>query len=133
MVWIKGNEEMSGEKILIIDDNPANMELASDLLELHGFQVLQAGDGKTGIELAKTKMPDLILMDIQLPGMDGFEATKILKEDTITTNVPIVAVTAYAMIGDKEKALKAGCIGYIPKPINTREFLEKIKYFLQKK
>lgn len=124
---------MAGEKILIIDDNPVNRELASDLLKLHGFQMLQAKDAETGIELAKAKMPDLILMDIQLPGMDGLEATRRLKEDATTMNVPIVAITAYAMKGDEEKALKAGCIGYIPKPIDTRKFSETIKNFLRKK
>lgn len=124
---------MAGEKILIIDDNPVNRELASDLLKLHGFQMLQAKDAETGIELAKAKMPDLILMDIQLPGMDGLEATRRLKEDATTMNVPIVAITAYAMKGDEEKALKAGCIGYIPKPIDTRKFPETIKNFLRKK
>lgn len=85
---------MAGEKILIIDDNPVNMELVSDLLKLHGFQILQAGDAETGIKLARATIPDLILMDIQLPGMDGLEAARILKEDTVTMNVPIVAITA---------------------------------------
>ena len=123
---------MGGEKILIIDDNPVNIELASDLLKLHGFQMLQAKDAETGIELAKAKMPDLILMDIQLPGMDGLEATRRLKKDATTRNVPIVAITAYAMKGDEEKALKAGCIGYMPKPINTRTFPETIRNYLRK-
>lgn len=124
---------MAGEKILIIDDNPVNIELASDLLTLHGFQMLQAGDAETGIVIAKAEIPNLILMDIQLPGMDGLEATRRLREDAATRNVPIVAITAFAMKGDEEKAMKAGCIGYIPKPINTRTFPETIKNYLRKK
>jgi len=121
---------MAGEKILIVDDNPMNMELTSDLLEQHGFQVLQAESAKTGIEIAISKKPDLILMDINLPGMDGIEATKILRKNTATMNIPVVAITAHAMEGDKEKILKAGCVGYVPKPINTREFPLIIKKFL---
>ncbi len=124
---------MAGEKILIIDDNPVNIELASDLLKLHGFQMLQARDAETGIEIAKAEIPDLILMDIQLPGMDGLEATGLLRENAATRNVPIVAITAYVMKGDEEKAMKAGCIGYLPKPINTRTFLETVKNYLRKK
>ena len=91
---------MSGEKILIVDDNPMNMELATDLLEANGFQVLQAEEATICIELAKKEKPDLILMDIQLPGMDGISATKILKEDITTGNIPIGALTAHAMKGD---------------------------------
>jgi len=123
---------MSGEKILIIDDNQMNLELASDLLELHGFLVLKAEDSKTGVALAKTEKPDLILMDIQLPGIDGIEATSILKNDTITASIPVVALTAHAMKGDEEKILRAGCTGYISKPINTREFPAIVKSYLKK-
>ncbi len=123
---------MSGEKILIIDDNQMNLELASDLLELHGFLVLKAEDSKTGVALAKTEKPDLILMDIQLPGIDGIEATSILKNDTITASIPVVALTAHAMKGDEEKILRAGCTGYISKPINTREFPKIVKSYLKK-
>ncbi|HHT9107029.1 MAG TPA: response regulator [Candidatus Wunengus sp. YC63] len=123
---------MSGEKVLIIDDNPMNLELVSDLLELHGFLVIKAEDSKTGMELAQTEKPDLILMDIQLPGIDGIDATRTLKEDTITADIPIVALTAHAMKGDEEKILKAGCTGYISKPINTREFPKIVKSYLKK-
>ncbi|OHB35817.1 MAG: two-component system response regulator [Planctomycetes bacterium GWA2_40_7] len=123
---------MSEEKILIIDDNPMNLELVSDLLELHGFLVIKAKDSKTGMELAQTEKPDLILMDIQLPGIDGIDATRILKEDIITADIPIVALTAHAMKGDEEKILKAGCTGYISKPINTREFPKIVKSYLKK-
>lgn len=132
VVFLGGNREMAGEKILIIDDNPVNIELASDLLKLHGFQMLQAIDAETGIGIAKAEIPDLVLMDIQLPGMDGLEATRRLRADKATRNIPIVAITAFAMKGDEEKAIKAGCIGYIPKPINTRTFPETINNYLQK-
>lgn len=122
---------MAKEKILIIDDNQMNMELATDLLELSGYQVLQAEDAQKGIALAKAEKPHLILMDIHLPGMDGLTALKILKEDTELLDTPVVALTAYAMKGDKEKALAAGCIGYISKPINTRGFSMHVTSFLK--
>lgn len=123
---------MTGKKILIVDDNPMNLELATDLLEAKGFQVLQAEDAATCIELAKKEKPDLILMDIQLPGMDGLSATRILKEEPTAKNIPIVALTAHAMMGEKEKAFEAGCSGYISKPINTREFPGQIVDFLKR-
>ncbi len=123
---------MAGEKILIVDDNPMNLELATDLLEAKGFQVIQAEDATACIELAKKEKPDLILMDIQLPGMDGLSATRILKEEITAKNIPIVALTAHAMMGEKEKALEAGCSGYISKPINTREFPGQIVDFLKR-
>ncbi len=122
---------MAGKKILIIDDNPMNMELASDLLEVNGFQVLQADDASTGIDLARNEKPDLILMDIQLPGIDGLQATRILKEDMATRDIPIAALTAHAMKGDEENILKAGCVGYISKPMDTREFPRKVEGFLK--
>lgn len=121
---------MANEKILIIDDNHMNLELATDLLELSGYRVLQAEDAQNGIALAKTERPNLILMDIHLPGMDGLTALKILREDAELLDVPIVALTAYAMKGDEEKALSAGCAGYITKPINTREFSRQVASFL---
>lgn len=121
---------MANEKILIIDDNQMNLELATDLLELSGYHVLQAEDAASGIALAKAEKPNLILMDIHLPGMDGLTAVRILKEDTKLLNIPIVALTAYAMKGDEEKALATGCIGYISKPINTREFPRQVASFL---
>lgn len=122
---------MTERKILIVDDNQMNMELASDLLEANGYQVLQAGDAKAGIDIAKKEKPDLILMDVQLPGMDGLQATSILKEDIATRDIHVVALTAHAMKGDEENVLKAGCAGYISKPINTREFSRKIEGFLK--
>lgn len=117
-------------KILIVEDNPVNMELFQDLLEMKGFDIVKAINGLDAIEKAKKELPDLILMDIQIPGMDGWEATKILKKMTETENIPVIALTAYAMEGDKEKALELGCDSYISKPINTRTFASGIKKIL---
>lgn len=120
---------MTGKKILVVDDNPMNMELVSDLLEVNGYQVLQAGDASAAIDLAGNEIPDLILMDIQLPGMDGIQATRILKDDPATRKIPVVALTAHAMKGDEKNILEAGCVGYITKPIDTRKFQEAVAEF----
>ena len=120
---------MANGKVLLIEDNPLNMELAVDLLELGGHEVLTATTAEEGIELAQKEIPDLILMDISLPGMDGLEATRILKKDEKLKDIPIVAMSAHAMKGDKEKAMEAGCVGYITKPIDTKSFVESVKEF----
>lgn len=122
---------MAGEKILIVEDNPMNLELATDLLEVAGYVVIQAETAEDGIKLAKEKLPDLILMDISLPGMDGMEATRILKQGSLTSDIPVVALTAYAMKGDKDKVMAAGCIGYLTKPIDTRVFPKAVSDFLK--
>lgn len=122
---------MAGQKILIIEDNPMNMELATDLLEASGYVVIQAGAAEEGIELARAESPDLILMDISLPGMDGLEATGILRQDPTTKDISVIAMTAHAMKGDEEKALAAGCSGYITKPIDTREFSKTVARFIK--
>lgn len=119
-----------GQVILIVENEPRNLKLIRDLLEVSGYITFEAIDGKQGVEIAKVKKPDLILMDIQLPVMDGFEATRILKTDQGTRDIPIVALTAYAMEGDEEKVKGAGCDGYISKPIDTRGFLNKIAEYL---
>ena len=121
---------MAGEKILIVEDNSMNMELATDLLELAGYLVIQADMAEEGIRLAKAESPDLVLMDISLPGMDGLEATAVLKQDSTTRDIPVIAMTAHAMKGDKEEALAAGCAGYIAKPIETREFPKDVARFI---
>lgn len=121
---------MAEGKVLLIEDNPLNMELAVDLLELGGYEVLTATTAEEGIELAQKETPDLILMDISLPGMDGLEATRILKKDKKVKDVPIVAMSAHAMTGDKEKAMEAGCVGYITKPIDTKSLVERVKEFM---
>ena len=122
---------MGGEKILIVEDNPMNMELATDLLEASGYVVIQAGTAEEGVELARAELPDLILMDISLPGMDGLEATGVLKQDPATKDINIVILTAHAMKGDEEKALSAGCAGYITKPIDTRAFSRTVSRFIE--
>jgi CheY-like chemotaxis protein len=121
---------MAGQKILIVEDHPMNMELATDLLEASGYVVIQAGAAEEGVALARAESPDLILMDISLPGMDGLEATGVLKQDPETKDISVIAMTAHAMKGDKEKALAAGCSGYITKPINTREFPKTVTRFI---
>ena len=121
---------MAGEKILIIEDNPLNLELAQDLLELAGYRVLSAPLAETGIEIAMSEIPDLILMDIRLPGMNGLEAIRLLKQDNLTKRIPIVALTANAMPGEEERALQGGSVGYITKPINTRQFASQVADYL---
>ena len=116
--------------ILIVEDNRRSMLLIRDLLEIHGFRTLEAFDGEEGIARAKAERPDLILMDIQLPGMDGLTAARLLRQDPVTVGIPVVALTAHAMKGDRERALKAGCNGYIAKPIDTRRFLAQVQAFL---
>lgn len=113
-------------KILIIEDNPINMKLAVMLLERSGYQVLQANRAVTGIDLAKQQHPDLILMDIQLPGIDGLTAARMLKADIATRDILVYALTAFAMKGDEKKMREAGCDGYIAKPIHYQEFLATI-------
>ncbi|MEE9151054.1 MAG: response regulator [Thermoplasmata archaeon] len=120
---------MDTATILVVEDNPLNMELVCDILEANGYAVYQASAADEGIKIAKENIPHLILMDIQLPGMDGLAATQILKDDIITRDIPVVALTAHAMKGDEQKAFEAGCSGYITKPIDTRELPKLVKTF----
>jgi two-component system, cell cycle response regulator DivK len=113
-------------KVLVIEDNPANMTLAVFLLESAGHSVLSATSAETGLTLAHDEQPNVILMDIQLPGMDGLEATGRLKRDDATRTIPVIALTALAMKGDEERIRAAGCDGYIAKPMAYREFLATI-------
>ena len=110
--------------ILIVEDDQKNLKLLRDLLQVSGYATIEATDGSRGVEMARTKKPDLILMDIQMPVMDGLEATKILKGDEATKGIPVLALTAYAMKGDEERMREAGCDGYIPKPIDIKKFLK---------
>jgi two-component system cell cycle response regulator DivK len=119
-------------KVLIVEDNAANMTLATFLLQSAGHSVLSARDAETGLTLARSEQPDLVLMDIQLPGMDGLEATAMLKKDEATRDIPVVALTALAMKGDEERIRAAGCDGYIAKPLAYREFLAAIAARLPK-
>lgn len=113
-------------KVLIIEDNPTNMTLAIFLLQTAGHTVLSAKDAETGLTLARDEHPSLILMDIQLPGMDGLQATVLLKRDEATRAIPVVALTALAMKGDEQRIRAAGCDGYIAKPMRYQEFLATI-------
>ena len=120
------------DKVLVIEDNIMNLELVTDLLEINGFEVIKVENAKDGIKLAIEERPALILMDIQLPGMDGLTASRILKGMEETSHIPIVALTAYAMMGDEEKASEAGCVGYITKPIDTHTFPVSVRKFIEK-
>jgi len=120
---------MADKTVLVVEDNELNMKLVKTLLEFQKYHVLAAEDAEKGLQLAHDHHPDLILMDIQLPGMDGLSATRLIKKDPDLKAIPVVALTSFAMHGDEEKALNAGCNGYIAKPINTREFCKKIAQY----
>ena len=115
--------------VLLIEDNVQNRYLATFLLEHHGYRVMSAPDGVTGLAMAALEPPDLVLLDIQLPLMDGYEVARGLRRLDSTAAVPIVAVTSYAMAGDREKAFESGCTGYIEKPINPDTFVAEIERF----
>jgi len=117
-------------RILVVEDNVANMTLATFLLESAGHVVLSATDAETGVAVARDAHPDLILMDIQLPGMDGLQATGLLKADDATRSIPVIALTALAMKGDEERILAAGCDGYVAKPLAYKSFLAVISEHL---
>ena len=117
---------MNVAKVLIVEDNPANMTLAVFLLNTAGHTVLSATTAEVGLTMARERQPDLILMDIQLPGMDGLAATALLKGSAATRNIPVIALTALAMKGDEERIRSAGCDGYIAKPMRYKEFLQAI-------
>jgi CheY-like chemotaxis protein len=121
---------MEEKRVLVIEDNELNMKLVRSLLQIGKYQVVEAPDAETGIRMAQEHHPALILMDIQLPGMDGLSATRLLKQDGDLKEIPVVALTSYAMQGDDEKALEAGCTGYIAKPINTRTFLDTLEKYM---
>ncbi len=118
------------KRVLIIEDNEANLYLTKFILEKNEYQVLEAREGIQGLELAMKEKPDLILMDIQLPDIDGLEAVRRIRASKIDHEIPIVALTSYAMVGDREKSLAAGCTGYIEKPINPDTFMAEIEKFL---
>ncbi|MEJ2118814.1 MAG: response regulator [Alphaproteobacteria bacterium] len=116
--------------VLIVEDNELNMKLFRDLLEAHGYNTLQTRNGIEALSLAKEHHPDLILMDIQLPEVSGLDVTKWLKEDDNLRDIPVIAVTAFAMKGDEERIREGGCEAYISKPITVSMFLETIRQFL---
>ena len=121
---------MVKKKILIVEDNPQNMKLMEMLLEAKGYILLEAIDGEQAMDVATTERPDLILMDIQLPKMSGLEVTRKLRQLPAFNHIPIIAITAYAMKGDKEKFIKAGCDAYLPKPIDIHELPRVISEML---
>lgn len=119
-----------GKTVLVVEDNELNMKLFHDLLEAHGYDILQTKDGMEALKIARDERPDLILMDIQLPEVSGLEVTKWIKEDDSLKEIPVVAVTAFAMKGDEEKIREGGCEAYIAKPISVANFLETVQRFL---
>lgn len=118
--------------LLVIEDNPKNMKLVRDLLQIGRYQVFEATDAESGIKLAREHQPDLILMDLKLPGMDGLSATRVIRADADLKDTAIAALTAHVMQGIEEKARRAGCDGFITKPIDTRSFLDTISRLLEK-
>jgi CheY-like chemotaxis protein len=117
---------MSGKNILLVEDNEVNRRLAGFLLRSQGYQVREATSAAAAFEILDKEPTDLIVMDIQLPGIDGLEATRKLKEQPATADIPVIAVTSYAMKGDREKALAAGCAGYVTKPIDKNTFIQEV-------
>jgi two-component system, cell cycle response regulator DivK len=116
--------------VLVVEDNELNMKLFHDLLDAHGYRILQTRDGMEALEIARQHRPDLILMDIQLPGIDGYEATRRIKGDVALKAIPLIVVTSYALSGDEEKARLAGCDDYVAKPYSPRQLLAKIRSYL---
>lgn len=117
-------------RILVVDDNPTNLKLACDVLEMNGYDIERAMNAEGASAIINKVQLDLILMDIELPGTDGLTLTRMLKADNATKHIPIVALTAFAMKGDDQKAIQAGCEGYITKPIDTRKFPQQVQQFL---
>jgi CheY-like chemotaxis protein len=122
---------MSNRKILVIEDNQDNYELVRFLLEHAGHEVIAAFDGVRGLHMAHEQLPDLILLDLAIPEMDGWKAAKVLKEDPETQNIPLVALTAHTLPDELRRAMEAGCDGYIAKPINVETFSEEVDTYLQ--
>lgn len=121
---------MTNQRVLVVEDNRDNMTLIVDVLESLDYDVIQAKDGEQGIELARSEQPDLILMDLSLPKIDGWEATRTIKAQDELKQIPIIALTAHAMVGDRERALEAGCDDYMTKPINIQTLAMKLTKFL---
>jgi len=126
----KGIQTGLSQKILVVEDNQDNRELVVKVLKVNGYHVIEAVDGEEAIEKTRAENPDLILMDLFIPKIDGYEVTRRLKRDIDLKSIPIIALTAHAMKGDMEVALAAGCDGYMPKPIDVRELPKQIEYFM---
>ena len=123
------SQARAGKLILIVEDNELNMRLLNDVLEAHGYKIVKTGTGEGAIDLARRERPDVILMDIQLPDISGLEATRRLKEDLATRDIPVIAVTAFAMSGDEKRIRDSGCDGYVAKPIMLQPFLALLERF----
>lgn len=123
---------MSGHRILVVEDNPLNLKLVRDVLTAFGYEVVEAQSGEEGVALAGTCSPDLVLMDLQLPGIDGYEALRLLRQDPGFGDVPVVAVTAFAMTTDRERTSREGFDGYLGKPISVRELPDQVRGFLRR-
>lgn len=121
-----------GKRILMIEDNDQNAYLVTFLLGARGWEVLRAADGEAGLSMAGTVKPALILLDIQLPGMDGYAVARALKARPDVADIPVIAVTSYAMAGDRDRCLSAGCNGYIEKPIDPETFVDEVERFLER-
>jgi two-component system cell cycle response regulator DivK len=124
---------MTGNRILVVEDNERNLKLVRDVLQHAGYDVIAASSGEQGVALAKERVPDLVLMDLQLPTMDGTQALRMLRDDPLTREIPVVAVTAFAMKDDRERALDAGFDSYIEKPISVRTLPDQVRGFLDRK
>jgi len=124
---------MANELILIVEDNEKNLKLVRDVLQYRGYQTIEAGSGEEGVRLAKARIPDLVLMDIQLPGMDGIAALGELRADVTTRAIPVIAVTASAMTHDRKKIMAAGFDGYQSKPIKVKEFIDAVREMLDQR
>ena len=120
------------KKVLIVEDNENNLYMMRFIVSKLGHEILEARDGLSGVQLAISEKPDLILMDIQLPVLDGYEATRRIREATETREIPVIAVTSYAMTGDREKALGAGCTSYVEKPIDPEAFIGELEKYLKR-
>ena len=122
---------MAGKRILVIEDHEENRRLLRDLLTSFGYELTEAVTGEDGLKAAEANPPDLILMDIQLPGIDGYETTRRLKANTALNHIPVIAVTSYALSGDDVKALEAGCDAYVTKPFDPADLLDKVREYLK--
>ncbi|MGL1891387.1 MAG: response regulator [Spirochaetaceae bacterium] len=128
---LSNNIKTHSKTILVVEDDKKNLRLIRDLLVFSGYKVLEARDGRQGVDITKSNKPHLVLMDIQMPVMDGIEATSLLKKDPDICDIPVIALTSYAMRGDKQRFLDAGCDGYITKPIDISNFLVEIEKYLK--
>ncbi|RPI86447.1 MAG: response regulator [Chloroflexi bacterium] len=124
---------MAPSKVLVVEDNADNLALVRFLLERAGFQVFTAGNGLDGLRLARENLPNLILLDLAIPALDGWATARALKADESTRGIPIVALTAYTMPADQQRAMEAGCEGFIPKPINVVAFIKEVSSYLEEK